>query len=547
MRESSPSNGAAGMTDQLKEGVELRRADSNERFVAFAFAAADLVAEVDESGVITYAAGAYRSKLGSVAEAWVGRNLRDMVTLADHEALNTALAVLAERGRLLPWTVRLSNPRRTEVALAGLRLASQGRPLRMCVTFALMPSPAARGTEPAPASALARAVASRLRDGLPCEVGLLEVEGGGSEMIGAALDALVSDSLASEIAPGRFGVLGPSASVANLVKLAASLESVLREQGVPVTVATNHLPLAAETLSRRQIAQALRHALDAFAREGMTGVNEAGFKAGLASYVENAVKHTGAMRRAITQRRFELVFQPVVNLATRQVHHVEALIRPKPIPGCPTATPQDFVLLAETVGLASELDLAVASMACDAAVRSAVPVAFNVSGQSIQDVMFRDRLIAFLAAHPAQKANKLAIEMTETAQLEDIPEAARTAQMLRDLGIPFCLDDFGAGTTDVRLLRKMPADIVKLDGSYVSGITAESRERAFVTGLIEIARAAGAAVVAEHVETEAELDILRSLGVEYGQGWLFGRPGPLPVAAIAPSSRRRGEVRESWG
>ena len=144
--------------------------------------------------------------------------------------------------------------------------------------------------------------------------------------------------------------------------------------------------------------------------------------------------------------------------------------------------------------------------------------------------MFRDRLTAKLIAHPARRAKKLAVEMTETAELENIAEAAKTAQMLRDMGIQFCLDDFGAGAADVRVLRAIPADIVKLDGSYVAGIVAEGRDRAFVTGMVEIAHTAGAAVVAERVETEEEAAALLAIGVEYGQGWLFGRPGPLPTS-----------------
>jgi EAL domain-containing protein (putative c-di-GMP-specific phosphodiesterase class I) len=71
---------------------------------------------------------------------------------------------------------------------------------------------------------------------------------------------------------------------------------------------------------------------------------------------------------------------------------------------------------------------------------------------------------------------------------------------------------------------------VKLDGSYVPGVTENGRERALVAGMVEIARGAGAQIVAERTETEGEAEVLRQVGVQYGQGWLFGRPGPLPVA-----------------
>ena len=534
------------MLGQPKEGVQLRRSDSSERFVAFAFAAADLVAEVDSAGSITYAAGAFRSRFGSVPEEWVGRPLADMIVPADHDALATALMMLAERGRLLPWMVRLANPGRTEVALAGLRLAPEGRPVRMCITFALVPSPLATGVHLASPQALVRATEARMRT-QSCTMGLLEVAGGGTEAVGPALEALVPDTLASEISPGKFGLLGPSSAGPELVKVAASLEALLRDRGVAATVSSRQLSLDAHGLTQRQAARTLRQALDVFSRTGLDGLASGGFEGGLAGYVQGAMGHADAMRRAISERRFQLVYQPIVSLETGAMHHVEALIRPAPVPGCPAGTPQDFVVLAETAGLASELDLAVAGLACEAATRSTVPIAFNLSGQSMQDPIFRDRLVATLINHPARKTKMLAVEMTETAQLEDVAEAARTAQILRDMGVPFCLDDFGAGGADVRVLRAMPADIVKLDGSYIAGIENDGRERAFVTGMVEIARASGAEIVAERVETEAEADALRAIGVDYGQGWLFGKPGALPVRTPTPVGRRRGQLQESWG
>ena len=87
------------------------------------------------------------------------------------------------------------------------------------------------------------------------------------------------------------------------------------------------------------------------------------------------------------------------------------------------------------------------------------------------------------------------------------------------------------------MLRSLSADIVKLDGSYVAGITQEGRERAFVVGMLEVARAAGVEVIAEKVETEEELAALLQLGVPYGQGWLFGRPGPLPPGPMKSVSK----------
>jgi EAL domain-containing protein (putative c-di-GMP-specific phosphodiesterase class I) len=146
-----------------------------------------------------------------------------------------------------------------------------------------------------------------------------------------------------------------------------------------------------------------------------------------------------------------------------------------------------------------------------------------------------------LRQSPARLSGLMMVELTGTCEIEQVDEAVRTAQALRGLGVRFCIDDFGAGSADVRHLRALSPDIVKLDGSYVPGVAQEGRQRAFMAGMVEIARAAGARTVAERIETEAEAEALCEIGVELGQGWLFGRPGPLPPGpgpnAVAPASR----------
>jgi EAL domain-containing protein (putative c-di-GMP-specific phosphodiesterase class I) len=301
-------------------------------------------------------------------------------------------------------------------------------------------------------------------------------------------------------------------------------------------------------LTPTQTARALRQALNVFAREGTGGLEKAGFDGGLAGYVRRAGTQAASLRKAIRSTHFDLVFQPIVSLANRAQHHFEALIRPRPMPDCSFPGPQDFVMLVEALGLADELDMAVARLACEAAAKSGTSVAFNLSGQSVQNRGFRDRLIALLTASPACKAGLIIIEMTETAEIEEVAEAGLTAEALRSLGVPFCLDDFGAGAADIRLLRALGPDIVKLDGSYIPGIAEGGRERAFVAGMVEIARAAKAEIVAERVETQAEADALRELGVQYGQGWLFGHPGPLPDARPAGHrwTARRTGGKDMW-
>ena len=368
---------------------------------------------------------------------------------------------------------------------------------------------------------------------MPSDLGLIEVapRNAGpafSETVDSALQVMAPDAVASEVAPGRFGVLGAENS-AGIAAIAASLEATLRVKGNDVSVASHSLPLAAGALTPAQTARALRQALSVFARGGAAGLSRAGFAAGLAGYVNQAAVHAGALRRAIQARRFRLLFQPIVSLRDRTLHHHEALLRPEPVSGCPFGNPQEFVTLVETLGLAEELDFAVADLTCAASIASAVPIAFNLSAQSVQSAAFRDRLLSRLAPNPACRTGRLMVEMTETYEVENLAEAVRTAEALRGIGVPFCLDDFGTGGADLRVLRALPADIVKLDGSYVPGVVRAGRELSFVAGMVAIARARGAEVVAERIETEAEAKAMQAVGITYGQGWLFGRPGALPT------------------
>lgn len=523
------------------EPAPLRRGDDHQRFVAFAFAAADMLVETDAAGIITYAAGAFRSVFGNSPESVCRKSMLDLVAPVDRDHVTRALAQLVERGRVMPFTIRMSDQQRTPLAFSGIALPAPGRPLRLCLTFSRPPAPPPGVLRGSAGGSLASAATAYMRDGASGDLSLIEITGGEARAgsptptLGRALEKLAPHAMAAELAPGRYGLLLPGGCDCPVDLVAGALEQALRADGIEAAVATCHLPLADEGLTPQQALRALRQALAAFAKQGQKGFADAGFDGGIAGYMQRAGERAASLRMAISGNRFSLAYQPIVSLTDRTCHHVEALIRPLPLAGASLSSPQDFVSMVESLGLADELDIAVCRMACEAAGRARRAVAFNLSGQSIQSPDFRDRLADLLERSAARKSGLIMVEMTETAEVEDLAEAHRTAQMLRALQVPFCLDDFGAGTNDVRLLRALTPDIVKLDGSYVPGVAQGGRERAFIAGMVEIAHAAGAQVVAERIETEAEAGALRAVGVEFGQGWLFGRPGQL---SIAPAARR---------
>ena len=103
-----------------------------------------------------------------------------------------------------------------------------------------------------------------------------------------------------------------------------------------------------------------------------------------------------------------------------------------------------------------------------------------------------------------------------------------TVEALRARKMPLCIDDFGAGAAAFRYLRSFKVDYVKIDGLYVQHAMRSAQDRGFLVAMVELARNVGAQVVAERIETEAECAAMQQLGIGYGQGWLFGKAGPLP-------------------
>lgn len=166
-----------------------------------------------------------------------------------------------------------------------------------------------------------------------------------------------------------------------------------------------------------------------------------------------------------------------------------------------------------------------AAVIADAAYR----VAVNVSGLSLQSGAFAERLIARLQ-RDSRLAAHLMLELTETAEIDDVPAAVQTVARLAACGVELCLDDFGAGQAAFRYLREFAVQYVKIDGSYVRGAAPGNRDGGFVAAMVDLARCVGAGVIAEMVETEAQAETVAGLGIEFGQGWLFGRPGALPGA-----------------
>ncbi|WP_369139463.1 putative bifunctional diguanylate cyclase/phosphodiesterase [Modestobacter versicolor] len=243
------------------------------------------------------------------------------------------------------------------------------------------------------------------------------------------------------------------------------------------------------------------------------------------------------LRAAIRGDELRVHYQPRQHLASGTMSGVEALVRwQHPTRGL--LQPAEFIDAAEESGVIRDLGAWVLTEAVAQAVRwdaaggpPGLQVAVNLSARQLADPDLVPRVAGVLAL-AGLPASRLVLEITETALMSDPDEALGTLQELRSLGVLLAVDDFGTGYSSFTYLKQFPVDELKIDRSFVTGMTTDAGDRAIVASCVHLAHAMGLVAVAEGVETADERDALRALGCDQAQGYFFSRPVPsseLPV------------------
>lgn len=244
------------------------------------------------------------------------------------------------------------------------------------------------------------------------------------------------------------------------------------------------------------------------------------------------------LRDAESRGELHLVYQPKVTLADGRLRHVEALLRWQHHELGPIG-PDEFVPLAERAGLIQALTrhvLGVALRQCAAweAGGTVVDVAVNLSALDLAEPELVPTVATQLEA-VALPGERLILEVTESAVVRDVELAIRQLRELRALGVRIAVDDFGTGQSSLAQLQRLPCDELKIDKSFVLDLTEGSAGAEIVRITVELGHRMGLKVVAEGVENVAGLAVLRAIGCDYGQGYLFSRP--LPPSELAGWSR----------
>ena len=292
--------------------------------------------------------------------------------------------------------------------------------------------------------------------------------------------------------------------------------------------APRHARSVAEVLSRAQ--EALTSA---------TNKNRGSFLAYRPSIERDAlrrenVRATDEIVAALNERRIFLAYETVAAAANRKPAFYECLMRIRRTDGTLVGA-GDIVPVAERLGLVRLLDHRVLELAVEELVASpTLQASVNVSPPSTTDPDWWAGLVSLLRANSGV-AERLTVEITESAAIQDINETRGFVARVKDLGCRIAIDDFGAGYTSFRNLRKLGVDIVKIDGAFVADIMRSEDDRAFVRTLIDLARRLNLSTVAEWVQSEDAARTLEAWGCEYLQGALIGlasteRPWMNPMA-----------------
>jgi diguanylate cyclase (GGDEF)-like protein len=252
------------------------------------------------------------------------------------------------------------------------------------------------------------------------------------------------------------------------------------------------------------------------------------------------IRVTDEIVTALNERRIVMAFEPVVEAHSRESAFYECLIRMEQDGGQVLLAP-DIVPVAERLGLIRLVDHRVLELVVtELAASPNVQLSLNISPDTTMDPDWWASIESLMRAHPGV-AERLIVEITETVAIQDVDELRGFVSRLKNLGSRIAIDDFGAGYTSFRNLRKLGVDIVKIDGAFVQNVVRSADDRAFVQTLIDLARRLKIKTVAEWVQDEQAALMLRDWGCDYIQGRLIGlasssRPWNAAMAGALPAA-----------
>lgn len=295
---------------------------------------------------------------------------------------------------------------------------------------------------------------------------------------------------------------------------ACALSATISIGGVVVPIQANSA-VEAVTHALQALEQARRRRFDSFAAYEPSALRD--------QIRQQNIRLADELLAGIQEQRLSLALQPIVCARTLETRYFECLLRLHRHDGS-IVSAGDFIRVGEQLGLVRLIDRRALELAMPLLQRNPeLRVSLNVSAVTCQDHEWLVLLHKLLAGR-RDVASRLMIEITETAMMADLDQTTTFVDMIKDLGCEVAIDDFGAGYTSFKTLKHLPVDVIKIDGSFVRNLAADTMDRVFVKTLADLARAFNIKTVAEWVVDEETVRICAEAGITYLQGFHVGAP-----------------------
>jgi diguanylate cyclase (GGDEF)-like protein len=331
-------------------------------------------------------------------------------------------------------------------------------------------------------------------------------------------------------AGNKFGVIVGNCTEREIALVAERLRAAVRSEVistrggmVSATISVGAVCLPASASSSQEAMLRAEEALDHARAKGRDG---------FALYAKSPQRETARLRlmaiadevvAALHEKRLVFAYQPIVGAKTRKPVHYECLLRMRRDDGT-VVSAGAFIPAAEQLGLVRLVDRHALEMTVGSLHENPhLSLAVNVSGTTAGDPSWLQSFVNYVRANQPV-ANRMIVELTETAALHDFEESARFISNLRELGCRVAIDDFGAGYTSFRNLQMLRVDMVKIDGAYIRGLSESPDNQIFVRTLVDLAKNFNLETVAEWVSSDADAALLEKFGVDYFQGFHLGEP-----------------------
>jgi len=552
------------LSDDKRQDAGSLRAE-RDRFVALAFCNADLLFELDGAGEVTFAVGATNAFTGCNADDLKGTRLKDLVHEADQRKLDRLLRDARAGTRIddAPITFSMPTGQSVVLSLSGFHMSDLGGHTYLSFRVKQPNNPLAdddavrvEGMEVYDKGSFAeiatKALAEAGPEGEECQLTMIELgdydalrarlnEEAQSELTATMGSFFRANSLHGDLAgqldDNRFGVV--HAMHADMTALSSQIETYAKSvdpKGTGVSVEAATIDVEPGVMSEADTAKALVYTINRFCDETAGEFTVKELSEGFSSLASETVERRNKFVEMINRGAFDVAFQPICDMKTGRPHHFEALVRFDHESF--EATPFEFITFAEEVGIICDFDLAMCRKVMEwlddiNGQGYRYMAAVNISGRSLSTPSFVENLMALLEEFAAAREFVL-FEVTESAKLHNLEEADRIIQSLRQAGHIVCLDDFGAGVSAFQYLSSLHVDLVKIDGAYVIDAINNKRGRALLKAMASMCRDLGVTTVAEMIEEESVADLVRECGIDYGQGYLYGRPSKLITSFQSP-------------